>query len=76
MSNTQISVRQARDIDADNAYYVTVTTDFDARPHTYTVHTNRHGQGLWIDGRQIEGTSQFSIGRNAAAAYRRYFAKM
>lgn len=70
--NNQISIRQANDIDATNAYYVT-TTDPIGRTTTVVAHTNSAGRGLWIDGRQVEGTSQFSAGRNAAAALRKYF---
>jgi hypothetical protein len=67
--STKISVKSARDIDGANAYYVTVDGE------TVAVHTNQRGYGLWIDGKQVEGTSQFSVGKNAAAAYRRYFSK-
>lgn len=68
---TIVSVKTARDIDATNAYYVTVV-EFGEKTE-YTVHTNTHGHGLWIDGKQVEGTSQFNAGRNPAAAIRRYF---
>lgn len=67
--NTKISVRIAYDIDATNAYYVTVNGK------TVTVHTDPRGRGLWVDGKQIEGTSQFAAGKDPAAAYRRYFSK-
>lgn len=65
---TTISVKQARDIDHANAY--TVTTDNE----TYTIWTNDNGRGLWINGRQIEGTSQFDAGRHPDSAIRHYFA--
>jgi allophanate hydrolase subunit 2 len=69
--DTKISVKQARDIDATNAFTVTVQDEFETK--TYDVHTNSNGHGLWIDGKQVEGTSQFSAGKNPASAIRRYF---
>lgn len=65
----KITVKIAGDVDAPNAYAVTVDGT------TYTVHTNERGCGLWIDGKQILGTSQFNAGEKPAAAYRRYFKK-
>ena len=64
-----ISVKSDPHIDAANAYTVTVDGT------TYDVHTNSHGKGLWIDGKQIEGTGQFEVGSNPAQAIRRYFQK-
>lgn len=64
-----VSVKQAIDIDATNAFYVTVDGE------TVTAHTDPHGNGLWIEGKQVEGKSQFSAGRNPASAMRRYFSQ-
>jgi hypothetical protein len=73
MSDVKVSVKQANDVDATNAYTVTVTEYGETQ--TMTVHTNSHGNGLWINGQQTLGTTQFRAGKNAAAAIRRYFAK-
>lgn len=70
----QISVKAARDIDATNAYYVTITQFGESK--TVTAHTNPQGGGLWIDGEQVEGTSQFHARRNPASAMRRYFERV
>ena len=74
METIKISVKSARDVDAANAYFVTVTGLGDHQDQ-FDVHTNRRGRGLWIDGKQFAGTSQFSIGQNAREAIRRYFRK-
>lgn len=66
-----ISVKQARDVDACNAYLVTITDEMGVTKQT--VHTNDHGEGLWIDGKQILGAAQFRAGRDPAHAIRRYF---
>lgn len=73
--NTQrkVSVKQAPDVDATNAYAVTVTDNLNGTTWTATVHTDKNGRGLWADGQQVEGQSQFSAGKNPAAAIRRYF---
>lgn len=65
----KISIREAHDIDAENAYRV--ATD----EKIVVVHTNEKGNGLWVDGRQVEGTSQFSLRgvSDKAAKIRRYF---
>lgn len=41
----------------------------------YEVHTNRDGQGLWINGKQTTGTCQFGVtsAASARAAFRRWF---
>lgn len=62
----KITLKQNIHIDTANAYTATVDGE------TFTMSTNDKGHGLWIDGRQVEGTSQFSAGKNASAAYRRY----
>lgn len=72
MSN-QVSVRKANDIDHTNAHYVIVVDMAGTQYHT--VWTGPKGNGLWIDGRQVEGNAQFNAGKNAAAAIRRYFSK-
>lgn len=61
------SVHAALDVDATNAYNVEVDGHFIG-----TVHTDSHGHGLWIDGCQVEGTSQFDAGKSAREAIRRY----
>lgn len=65
----KVSIHEARDIDAKNAYRV--TTD----ETTIVVHTNESGNGLWIDGQQVEGTLQFSLRgiSDKASKIRRYF---
>jgi hypothetical protein len=70
--NPKISVKTARDIDATNAAYVTVKTITET--NKYVVRTDARGRGLWIDGQQVEGLSQFNAGKNANSAYRRWFA--
>ena len=71
--DTKISLKQAPQLDHENAYHVTVTDPAGVRKHT--VWTGPKGRGLWIDGRQVEGNLQFSAGKNPAAAIRRYFSK-
>jgi len=66
-----ITIRQCRDVDAANAFLVTITTDLDTRQHN--VHTNPRGEGLWVDGVQVLGTCQFRAGKNPREAIRRYF---
>lgn len=34
------------------------------------VNTNRSGNGLWIEGKQVAGTSQFSVRTKTKAAFR------
>jgi len=68
----RVSVKQARDVDAANAYLVTITDEL-GNVTKQTVHTNDHGEGLWIDGQQVLGTSQFSAGSCPARAIRRHF---
>ena len=69
--NGQITIRSCRDVDAPNAYLVTITTDL--YTEQYDVHTNSCNEGLWINGRQALGTCQFAAGSNAREAIRRYF---
>jgi hypothetical protein len=68
----RVSVKQARDVDAPNAYLVTITDEMGLVTNQ-TVHTNAHGEGLWANGKQILGTAQFSVGRDPARAIRRHF---
>ena len=67
-----LHVEVAIDIDQTNAYYVTFT-DLGGKQHAYTCYTNKAGKGLWIDGEQVLGTSQFYAGKNPREAIRRYF---
>ncbi len=70
----KVSVTVAPDIDAENAYYVEVLEEYDDEPKRFTIHTNRQGRGLWVDGKQIEGTSQFDLHvKDKSAKIRRYF---
>lgn len=49
---------------------VTDTTDeFDS--YTVAYHTNRDGEGLWVNGQQVEGTCQFSLAGVSASTRRR-----
>ena len=70
---TKVSVKRANDVDATNAYTVTVTEYGQATTHH--VHTGPAGKGLWIDGKQVEGNMQFNAGKNPSSAIRRYFTK-
>lgn len=68
----KVSVQIAADIDGANAHYVTITDGDYSR--TVAVHTNRSGEGLWEDGRQIAGTSQFDLNvKDQAAKLRRFY---
>lgn len=71
----KVSLKRANDIDHTNAYEVTVTNENLGISKKYTAWTGPKGRGLWIDGTQMEGNLQFSAGKNAAAAIRRYFSK-
>lgn len=68
-----VSVRQANDVDATNAYTVTVKDDVLDETVTHTVWTGHGGKGLWIDGQQVEGLAQFNAGKDPDQAIRRYF---
>lgn len=71
---TTVNVKQTKKVDAENAYVVQVTEDDSNEPKVYDIHTNEKGRGLWIDGRQIEGTGQFNLNvKDKAAKLRRYF---
>jgi hypothetical protein len=65
----KLSVKRAYDVDAPNAYTV-IKWD-----KSHTVHTNQMGEGLWFDGKQIEGTSRFCVGKDPARTIRNYFEK-
>jgi hypothetical protein len=56
-----------------NAFTVTVANDYETVE--YEVYTNEKGNGLWIDGKQSLGTTQFNAGKNPAAKIRRLFQK-
>lgn len=68
--NARVSVSKAKDVDAPNAYRV-VVTDSGEVLEDVTVNTNNQDEGLWIDGQQIEGTSQFEF--VGSHSYRSYF---
>ena len=68
-----VRVKQDIHIDAPNAY--TVTYNIGEETTTETVHTDQHGNGLWIDGKQITGTMQFYGGKNVREAIRRWYQK-
>lgn len=71
----KLSVKRNKTVDAPNAYTVTVTSDeptFGCKLE-YEVHTSERGEGLWIDGKQCEGTTQFHAGKQPREAIRRYF---
>lgn len=72
----KISVKRNSNADQKNSgnFYIVTITQF-GEPTRHNVHTDQHGEGLWIDGQQVEGTAQFRVGQNAAAAIRRYFAR-
>lgn len=84
MVTMKVSVKQARDIDATNAYHVVVKEEWEnylgnqwAEPMCDVIaHTDHKGYGLWIDGKQVQGTCQFSAGKNPREAIRRYFHKV
>ena len=40
---------------------VTITDEYLNESVTHDVHTNEGGTGLWIDGKQVTGTSQFGV---------------
>lgn len=74
MSKIKITMRLARDVDHKNAFEVTVHhTEYASEG--FTVWTNDDGDGLWIDGEQEYGTSQFSAGKNPRETIRRIFDK-
>jgi len=58
-----------------NYFAVTAINVFTEEPETWDVNTNREGEGLWINGKQILGTCQFSAGKNSRESIRRYFQK-
>ena len=55
---------------------VTVTNWVTSVTRTYTVSTDDHGYGLWINGNQSMGTCDFTVAglRYPAAKIRKYFA--
>ncbi len=70
-----VSVKQANDVDHENAFYVTRKEN--GLTEKFVAWTGKDGKGLWVDygagAKQIEGRAQFSAGTNAGAAIRRYF---
>jgi len=73
MSDVKVSIKRANDVDATNAY--TVTIQQWGMTDVQNVHTGPNGRGLWVNGQQVEGNAQFRAGKNPAAAIRRYFSK-
>ena len=71
----KISIKQNIHIDAANAYDVTVTDYLTGQKTNYEVHTDSNGNGLWVDGKQVVGLSQFNCGKKPTDAIRRYFNK-
>lgn len=71
---TRISVKQDIHSNQENGYIVTVDNPYTGEKKTLHVNTDQHGNGLWIDGKQTEGTTQFRF-RNSNS-YRRYFTAM
>jgi len=72
----KLKFRKNIHIDATNAYDVTFLTGFKypySGEENFTVHTDPHGNGLWVNGKQAEGTCQFRGGKNVREAMRRYF---
>lgn len=74
---SKVSVKQANDVDHENAYYVTLNEN--GLTEKLVAWTGKDGKGLWIDygagAKQVEGRAQFEAGANAAAAIRRYFTR-
>ena len=73
--DTKISVKSDGTADATNAFVVTTDNEIFGRK-TWHVHTNREGDGLWINGHQTLGTAQFTLAgvKDKAGKIRRYFA--
>ncbi len=69
----KISVKQDINSNQENGYIVTITNGLTGEIRKHTVNTDPHGDGLWIDGKQIEGTCQFMFVNSNS--YRRYFAE-
>lgn len=77
----KVSVKKASDVDATNAYVVTIFTENpNATVHSteqvFNVHIGPKGRGLWIDGNQVLGNMQFSVSglKRPAEKIRKYFA--
>lgn len=72
-----VSVKQANDVDHENAYYVTLKEN--GLTEKFVAWTGKDGKGLWVDygagAKQIEGRAQFSAGTNAGTAIRNYFTR-
>lgn len=75
MSNSvKVSVHASTTIDQPNAH--TVFIERGQLEESFVAWTNEKGNGLWLDGKQVVGTDQFSAGKNAREAIRRYFQKL
>jgi hypothetical protein len=57
-TKNKVSMKADNNSGADNCYIVTITPPY-GNMVTVTAWTNEQGNGLWINGKQIEGTSQF-----------------
>jgi hypothetical protein len=67
----QVALKKDRNRTDINAYQVTTTDPVTGEVEVMDVHTNQGGDGLWINGQQIEGTCQFAfVGPHS---YRSYF---
>ena len=65
-------VRDGRRVDLD----VTIKDEWEDATKEHHIHTNNEGQGLWIDGKQVTGTCQFSAPKSDSgirSAIRRWF---
>ncbi len=69
---TKIKVQKT---DLPNVFIMT-TIDIVGTTQVRMVSTNDQGEGLWVDGLQLFGTSQFSGGKNIREAIRRHFASI
>lgn len=67
----KVSLRKNKSIDANNAYRVTTIDDVTGEAEVMDVHTSSRNEGLWINGSQVEGTSQFTF--VGSHSYRSYF---
>lgn len=55
----------------DGAYTWTATENTESGPESIVYATNDEGCGIWQNGKQLRGTSQFSIGDCAPSTRRR-----
>ncbi len=68
----KISLKKDKNDTDRNGYQVTVyDTLLEKTEAQFMVHTNAQGNGLWVDSKQVAGTSQFTF--VGAHSYRAYF---